>query len=110
MSRTVAGKTSKTRTSHQRAYSASECVSPKYLIVSRTKHITLSHRLARNTHNFETWSTYQHCEQASLSDLPDGFKNDITQLFHMKGCISQLWIDKVKLNVASDQYIGDLHY
>ncbi|KAL4070810.1 hypothetical protein J3A83DRAFT_4358899 [Scleroderma citrinum] len=74
------GKTSRTRTGHQRAYSASEAL--------------LSDRLARNTHNFETWSTYQHCEQASLTDLPDEFKDDMIQTFHMKGRISQCWIDK----------------
>ncbi|KAF9229122.1 hypothetical protein BS17DRAFT_4779 [Gyrodon lividus] len=61
-------------TGHQRSFSASE--------------------IARNTRNFETWSTYQYCEEASCSDIPDEFKDDFEHLFDTRDRISKSWLDK----------------
>ncbi|KAF9244556.1 hypothetical protein BU15DRAFT_42061, partial [Melanogaster broomeanus] len=52
-------------------------------------------RIARNTRNFETWSTYHHCEEASCVDIPDEYKADIKQLFETHDRISKYWLDKV---------------
>ncbi|KAF7985320.1 hypothetical protein HWV62_6507 [Athelia sp. TMB] len=51
--------------------------------------------IARNVGNFETWSTYQRCEQASYeSDIPPHLKTDISAIFNVTGMLPQAWTDK----------------
>ncbi|KAH7885923.1 hypothetical protein F5I97DRAFT_1809627 [Phlebopus sp. FC_14] len=70
---TAAAKRMKPR-GHQRSFSASE--------------------IARNMHHFETWSTCQHCELVSFSDIPGEFKDDMEQLFGVRHRLSKLWFEK----------------
>ncbi|KIJ68197.1 hypothetical protein HYDPIDRAFT_36698 [Hydnomerulius pinastri MD-312] len=74
MSKPVGAQKKPRSTGHQRSFSASE--------------------IARNTRNFETWSTHQHCEEASCSDIPEEFKEDMKQLFSARDRISKLWLQK----------------
>jgi len=50
--------------------------------------------IARNIRNFETWSTYQGCEQVSYSDLPAEIKPDVTKVFDVTGRLPTAWADK----------------
>ncbi|KAG9314234.1 hypothetical protein JVU11DRAFT_5021 [Chiua virens] len=51
-------------------------------------------RIARNTRNFETWSAYQNCEEASLSDVPDEFMTDVQEIFNTRNRIPKAWLGK----------------
>jgi hypothetical protein len=54
-----------------------------------------NHRIARNIGNFETWSTYQGCDQVSYSDIPNDLKADVDQIFDVTGKMPISWTDKV---------------
>jgi hypothetical protein len=87
MSKPVAVKNSRSAgTGHQRALSASE--------------------IARNARNFETWSAYQNCEEASFSDIPDEFMSDVQEIFDTHNRISKAWLDKVlRPSLSVDQIL-----
>lgn len=57
--------------------------------------LTVHPRIARNARNFETWSAYQNCEEASFSDIPDEFTSDVQEIFNTHNRISKAWLDKV---------------
>lgn len=52
-------------------------------------------RIARNIGNFETWSTYQGCEQVSYSDVPEDLNDDVNEVFDVTGHLPIAWTDKV---------------
>lgn len=41
--------------------------------------------IARNVKTFETWSSYNGCEQVAFSDLPESIKADVFSVFDVKG-------------------------
>ncbi|KAG6832274.1 hypothetical protein H0H92_003507 [Tricholoma furcatifolium] len=50
--------------------------------------------IARNLNNFEIWSTHQHCEQVSYSDIPHDLKPEIDEIFRVPGSLPLAWTDK----------------
>jgi hypothetical protein len=65
-------------------------------------------RIARNIGNFETWSTFQGCDQVSYSDVPKELKSDVDQVFDLVGKLPMAWTDKVLLsyNFSGDQHLN----
>ena len=51
-------------------------------------------RIARNVKFFETWCSYNGCEQVAFSDLPNNFKDDASIVFNFKGKLPEKLIDK----------------
>ncbi|KAF8140397.1 hypothetical protein EV363DRAFT_1393305 [Boletus edulis] len=51
-------------------------------------------RIARNAQNFETWSAYQNCEEASFSDIPEEFMSDVQEIFDTGKQMPKAWLDK----------------
>jgi len=64
----------KTKRTHLRSLSASE--------------------IARNIGNFETWSTYQGCDQVSYLDVPKDLRADVDEIFDLTGKMPIAWTDK----------------
>jgi len=64
----------KTKRTHFRSLSASE--------------------IARNIGNFETWSTYQGCDQVSYLDVPKDLRADVDEIFDLTGKMPIAWTDK----------------
>lgn len=54
-----------------------------------------SSRIARNVKNFETWATYQGCEQVAYSDVPKDLRDDVTKVFTVDGFLPASWASKV---------------
>ena len=54
-----------------------------------------SSRIARNVKNFETWATYQGCEQVAYSDVPNDLRDDVTKVFTVDGLLPASWASKV---------------
>ncbi|OCH96056.1 hypothetical protein OBBRIDRAFT_359785 [Obba rivulosa] len=50
--------------------------------------------IARNVKNFETWSTYQHCEEAAYKDMPDELEPDIKKVFNVHRKLPAEWMDQ----------------
>ncbi|KAH7913002.1 hypothetical protein BJ138DRAFT_1111829 [Hygrophoropsis aurantiaca] len=50
--------------------------------------------IARNLANFETWTTYQNCEQVSYSDVPDQLKADVATIFCTDQKLPLSWVEK----------------
>jgi len=50
--------------------------------------------IARNVKNFETWSTYQACEEVAFSDVPEELRADIIRVFETDGFLPASWVDK----------------
>jgi len=50
--------------------------------------------IARNVGNFEVWSTHQCCEQVAYSDIPQDFKDDVTEVYDVTGRLPTAWVDK----------------
>lgn len=53
-------------------------------------------RVARNLKLFETWSTFQGCEQVAFSDLPSELKADVTEVFDVDRRLPLSWVDEVR--------------
>ncbi|KAF8213203.1 hypothetical protein K438DRAFT_1661260, partial [Mycena galopus ATCC 62051] len=51
--------------------------------------------IARNFKNFEIWGSHHKCEQASFSDMPEDFKDDIKKVFDFssKPKLPASWVD-----------------
>jgi hypothetical protein len=56
---------------------------------------TSLHRIAKNAKNFDTWCTYQHCEDVVFSDLPSQFTDYVDSVFDTRGRLPAEWVDKV---------------
>ncbi|KAH7929332.1 hypothetical protein BV22DRAFT_1192082 [Leucogyrophana mollusca] len=52
--------------------------------------------IARNLGNFETWSTYQNCEQVSYADVPEKFRADVGRIFCTEQKLPASWLEKDK--------------
>ncbi|KAA1467901.1 hypothetical protein DENSPDRAFT_847864 [Dentipellis sp. KUC8613] len=50
--------------------------------------------IARNAKNFETWSTFQGCEEVAFSDMPAELVEDVSQVFVTTGYLPFAWVDK----------------
>lgn len=76
-----------------RSVSASEYVLD---LLPVTRFGLISPRIARNVKFFETWCSYNGCEQVAFSDLSNGFKNDANIVFDLKGKLPESLVDKVQ--------------
>jgi len=63
--------------------------------------LLIGRRIARNIGNFETWSTFQGCDQVSYSDVPKELKADVDQIFDLTRKLPIVWTDKVLLCISS---------
>ncbi len=52
-------------------------------------------RIAKNAKNFDTWSSYQRCEDVAFSDLPGQFTEYVDSVFDTRGRLPAEWVDKV---------------
>ncbi|TFY70930.1 hypothetical protein EVG20_g2077 [Dentipellis fragilis] len=50
--------------------------------------------IARNAKNFETWSSFQGCEEVAFSDMPAELVEDVSQVFVTTGYLPYAWVDK----------------
>lgn len=67
-------------------------------------------RISRNIGNFETWSTYQGCEQVSYSDIPEDLGQDVTEVFDLSGRLPIAWTQKVQFQCNRFKYLKqDVH-
>lgn len=60
--------------------------------------------IARNVKNFETWATYQGCEQVAYSDVPKDLRDDVTKVFTVDGLLPASWASKLPLPGASAEF------
>lgn len=51
--------------------------------------------IARNSAHFETWSSYQGCEIAAYSDLPEEVAELAADVFDTSACLPRAWFDPV---------------
>jgi hypothetical protein len=63
--------------------------------------LTVSPRIARNAKSFDTWCSYQGCEQVAFSDLPGGFKGYVDSVFNTQGRLPMEWVDAVRIPFVS---------
>ncbi|KAL5495091.1 hypothetical protein ACEPAI_553 [Sanghuangporus weigelae] len=66
---------------------------PKSSSTPASRSISAS-EIARNVKTFETWSSYNGCEQVAFSDLPDSIKPDVISVFDVKGKLPQSLVTK----------------
>lgn len=85
---------------YSRSLSASECdvIIMHLLVVFLNK---VYFRIARNIGNFETWSTYQGCEQVSYSDIPEDLGQDVTEVFDLSSKLPIAWTQKVQFDAIA---------
>ncbi|KAH9984641.1 mitochondrial carrier domain-containing protein [Russula compacta] len=50
--------------------------------------------IAKNAKTFDTWCSYQRCEEVAFSDLPDAFRDFVDSVFNTHGCLPAEWLDK----------------
>lgn len=50
--------------------------------------------IAKNAKNFESWCSYQHCEDVAFSDLPNQFTEYVDSVFDTRGRLPAEWVDK----------------
>jgi hypothetical protein len=106
MASVLASKTKMTKrpAPYFRSLSASEYVLELCIVFG----LLICYRIARNIGNFETWSTFQGCDQVSYSDIPKELKSDVDQVFDLVGKLPIAWTDKVLLSCSfsGDQYLN----
>ncbi|GBE78248.1 predicted protein [Sparassis crispa] len=50
--------------------------------------------IARNVKSFETWATYQGCEEVEYNDLPAHLAVEVKNVFDVSGRLPDAWLDK----------------
>ena len=83
----------KTRKKYTRSLSASECATFPLRIECQSRRRLL--RIAKNAKNFDTWCSYQRCEDVAFSDLPSQFTEYVDSVFDIRGRLPAEWVDKV---------------
>ncbi|KAI0271409.1 hypothetical protein BC834DRAFT_818064 [Gloeopeniophorella convolvens] len=71
--------------------SSTTVIKKKLPVKSRTLSAS---EIARNPKSFETWCSYQGCEQVVLSDLPDEFRPHVDGVFETSRRLPAEWVDK----------------
>ncbi|CCM05192.1 uncharacterized protein FIBRA_07401 [Fibroporia radiculosa] len=50
--------------------------------------------IARNVNSFETWATFQGCEEVAYRDIPRDLKADVKKVFKIRAQLPKDWLDK----------------
>jgi len=50
--------------------------------------------IAKNAKHFETWCSFQRCEDVAFSDLPSQFIEHVDSVFNTRGRLPAEWVDK----------------
>lgn len=50
--------------------------------------------ISRNVKSFETWATYQGCEEVAFDDIPKAFKAEVKDVFDVNAQLPREWLDK----------------
>lgn len=51
-------------------------------------------QIARNVKSFETWATYQGCEEVSYQDIPEHLQKDVDKVFNLTSQLPRAWLDQ----------------
>ncbi|KAF9822089.1 hypothetical protein IEO21_00083 [Rhodonia placenta] len=49
---------------------------------------------SENVKSFETWATYQGCEEVAFDDIPKAFKAEVKDVFDVNAQLPREWLDK----------------
>jgi len=71
---------------------ATSSATPRKRTTVYTRSLSAS-EIARNAKSFDTWCSYQGCEQVAFSDLPSDFKGYVDSVFDTQGLLPKEWVD-----------------
>lgn len=55
--------------------------------------------------NFETWASYQGCEEVAYDDIPVDIRSAVHEVFNVKARLPKKWLDKVIVSQESRRYL-----